>query len=1043
MIVTIVAKTRRGHGACIGGISGDGRSVRLIAPDAAFNEHYNLDYQVGEVWEIDGDTPDEFIPPHTENIIVRRKRRLGWAEDVPALIERHMPPHAGGLESLFDGLANGQPGGPLFIAERGGVPGYSTMFWRPDQDLVRDTNGKRIRYRYPTDDGGRTVTFTGFQEPPDVLPAGTTLRISLAHWWRPAEHPEAELRCYLQLSGWVVPGDPRDFDEYGDDAFTAEFAAGDMESAPSLPEARRVLKRVFGYDEFRPLQPEIIQNVLDRRDSLAVMPTGSGKSMCFQLPALLFPGLTVVVSPLISLMEDQVMQLRQSGVPAAFLNSTLSYESYVHIQQQIKTGRVKLLYTSPETLLRPETLVMLDECRVDCLTIDEAHCISEWGHDFRPEYRQLVQVRHRLPDAVCLTLTATATERVRRDIKQTLAVGDADEFVSSFDRENLFLSVAPREDGLAQTIEFLEGHRGESGIIYCTTRDRVDTLAAQLAARGWDALPYHAGLDNATRREHQRRFSHDEAAIIVATIAFGMGINKSNVRFVIHHDLPKDLENYYQQIGRAGRDGLPADCLLLFSRQDAMTINFLTDRDNPTQRAAAAARLQAMIAFAETNNCRRRPLLAYFGDSDVPSKCDRCDNCLAGDSELVDLTVPAQKFLSCVVRTGQIFGASYIIDVLRGSKRKEILERGHEQLSTYDIGHEFTKKEWQQLARQFVSNGLLIQDLDHGSLKLTGAGRAVLKGEAFLGTMPAADRPTRRAGEQKDYDTELFEILRRLRTDLAREAGVPPYIIFSDAALRDMAIYYPQSRESLLQMHGVGEIKLEKFGAIILTTIEAYCGERGLSERTKAAIASPSSRATNLPSQTRQVEVLSLYRRGHGVSEIAEMFNVQKKTVINNLWESFRYYGETFPAEPILAESTLGPDEQGQVLAAFDKLGVERLRPIFDELQEKVSFDELHILRLYYIAWRSSTTPSGDHTLTDVQEAIIRCVKTFPGQLPRSGVAKLLVGSDSARVAQYTGYQDYARFSHLPRHAVMAEVDKLIEENVIRLDEQGYLISDQ
>ncbi|MBP6015612.1 MAG: DNA helicase RecQ [Candidatus Promineofilum sp.] len=839
MIVTIVAKTRMGRGACIGGITADGRSVRLVAPDMAFNEQFNLDYRVGEMWEIEGEPPAELLPPHTENVIVRRKRRVDQADDLLGLIERHMNPRAGGPEALYDGLAQAHPGGPLFIAQRTGVPEFSTMFWRPDRPLALDTAGKRIRYRYPNEDDGHTLTFVGFQEPIEVLPAGTLLRVSLAHWWRPKEYPEFEQRCYLQLSGWFLPQEsewfrgPADEEAFGTDWIDGVIEAEQQESASSQDEVRRALKRVFGYDEFRPLQAEIIDNVLAGRDSLAVMPTGSGKSMCFQLPALLFPGLTVVVSPLISLMEDQVMQLQQLGVPAAYLNSTLAYEGYVTITQQVRAGRIKLLYTSPETLLRPETLVMLDQCRVDCLTIDEAHCISEWGHDFRPEYRQLVEVRRRLPHAVCLAVTATATERVRRDIKETLVVGDADEFISSFDRENLFLAVTPRDDGLGQILEFLEGHRQESGIIYCATRERTDTLASRLRAQGWNALAYHAGLDYAARRENQRRFSHDEAVIIVATIAFGMGINKSNVRFVIHHDLPKDLENYYQQIGRAGRDGLPADCLLLFSRQDVVTINFLADRDAPNQRAAAAARLQAMIAFAETRSCRRRPLLGYFGESDTPETCGNCDNCLAGDPELIDLTIPAQKFLSCVVRTGQIFGASYVIDVLRGSRRKEILSRRHEELPTYNLGQEFTRSEWQQLARQFVSDRLLLQDMDHGSLKMTPDGRAVLKGETYRGTAPTADRPSRRTAMPQDYDAELFERLRRYRMELAREASVPPYVIFSDAALREMAIYYPHSRDSFVQMQGVGAVKLERYGEAFLRIIRDYCREKGLAQKSK------------------------------------------------------------------------------------------------------------------------------------------------------------------------------------------------------------------
>ena len=950
MLVTIVAKTRMGRGACIGALTDDGRSVRLIAPDMAYNEHFNLEYKVGDVWEIEADPAEEIIPPHTENVVVRRKRRVGRADDLPALIERHMPPRAGGLDMLYDGLVRGKPGNPLFITERAGVPGYSTLFWRPDRPLTRDTSGKRIRYRYATDRGDYTLTFVGFQEPVIEIPAGTLLRVSLAHWWRPDEHPDAELRCYLQLSGWF--GLPEE------DAIPEEDEPDEIREEATFPEetllqeARDTLRRVFGYDDFRPLQADVITNVMARRDTLAVMPTGSGKSMCFQLPALLFPGLTVVVSPLISLMEDQVMQLRQAGVPAAYLNSTVAYDGYLAITQQIRAGRLKLLYTSPETLLRPETLVMLDECRVDCLTIDEAHCISEWGHDFRPEFRQLVQVRRRLPDAVCLAITATATERVRRDVKETLAVSDADEFIASFDRENLFLSVAPRADGLAQIEAFLADRRGESGLIYCATRDRTDELAAQLSARGWPALPYHAGLDYATRRENQRRFAFEEGIIVVATVAFGMGINKSNVRFVIHHDLPKDLENYYQQIGRAGRDGLPGDCLLLFSRQDAMTINFLLDQNEPSQRAAATARLQAMIAFAETTGCRRRPLLAYFGEEVAADNCGRCDNCLSGGREQMDLTIPAQKFLSCAVRTGQIFGASHLIDVLRGSRSKEVLKRGHDRLSTYNIGGEFTKKEWQQLARQFVSDGLLAQDMDHGSLKLTPKGQAVLKGEPYFGAPPKAERDTRHA-MARDYDVTLFDRLREVRLELARQADVPAFVVFSDAALREMAIYYPQTRDSFARMQGVGAAKLERYGEAFLAAIRAYCGERGIAERPKPEAVARSVAPRTTPN--RRDDVLALYRRGHSVSEIAGMFNVQTKTVINNLWDAARN-GETMPAEPLLAESTLGVNERQRVLASFRELGTDLLRPVYEALGEAIPYEELHVLRLYFVARQVMTS---------------------------------------------------------------------------------------
>jgi ATP-dependent DNA helicase RecQ len=723
-----------------------------------------------------------------------------------------------------------------------------------------------------------------------------------------------------------------------------------------------VLKRVFGYDAFRPLQAEIIANVLAKRDSLAVMPTGSGKSLCYQLPALLSPGLTVVVSPLISLMEDQVMQLRELGVAAAYLNSTLAYDEYVTISRRVATGQIKLLYTAPETLLRPETLALLDACRVDCLTIDEAHCISEWGHDFRPEYRQLAGVRRRLPGAVCLAVTATATERVRADIRDSLGIAGAAVFVSSFDRENLFLAVESRFDALGQTLAFLEAHRDQSGIIYCMTRKTVDALTAQLNAHGWNALPYHAGLDTATRQANQRRFTYDEAPIIVATIAFGMGINKSNVRFVLHYDLPKDLESYYQQIGRAGRDGLRADCLLLFSGQDVFTINFLIDQGDPAQRPGAMARLQAMLGYAESDQCRRRPLLAYFGEVAERDTCALCDNCTAGGGESVDLTVAAQKFLSCVKRTGELFGAGHVIDVLRGSRAAAVLSRGHERLSTYNIGGEYSRKEWQQLARQFIQKGLLKQDMEHGSLKLTTRGWEVMRGEAFHGAPPAADRVSRPTAALADYDTDLFAQLRALRTELAAAAGVPPYVIFHDSALGEMATYYPQSAETLSQMQGVGAVKLARYGDAFLRAIRDYCQARGLAEKPKVVVL---TRTTRVPAngKTRRDEVLDLYQNGRGVAEIADIFNVKLSTVVGHLWDGLQN-GATVEPEPLLVACTLPVEERQRVLEEFANLGADLLRPIYDALGETVTWDQLHLLRLYYVITAlAGVAPRRDETV--------------------------------------------------------------------------------
>jgi ATP-dependent DNA helicase RecQ len=558
MRVLIVAKTRQGSGACIGGITFEGQSVRLIAANAATNEHAGLEYGVGEVWEIEAAPATQVVPPHVENIIVHARRRLGAMPGPIPFIEERMPPVAGGIARLYEGLAQSVPGGPLFIAQRTGIPAFSTTFWRPDQPLQRDEESKRIRYRYPTPDGGRTLTFVGFQEPIDVIPAGTLLRVSLAHWWRPsAASDEIEQRCYVQLSGWYPSKDVavRSDDFSRPPRFTATEVAttnqadpgpgeGEGGDAADLAAAQKLLKTVFGYDAFRPLQEEIIGQTLNRQDTLAVMPTGSGKSLCYQIPALCFPGLTVVVSPLIALMHDQVMQLHELGVPAAYLNSTLTYDEYVATAGRVRQGELKLLYTSPETLVRPETLVLLDRSNVECLAIDEAHCISAWGHDFRPEYRQLLPVRRRYGQAVCVAFTATATTHVRDDICAILGFRAGNVFVASFDRENLFLAVQPRTNGLAQTLAFLAAHRDQSGIIYCSTRDGVDRLAAQLAAKGWPVLPYHAGMDETTRTRNQELFSRDKVPIIVATIAFGMGINKSNVRFVLHYNLPANLESY-------------------------------------------------------------------------------------------------------------------------------------------------------------------------------------------------------------------------------------------------------------------------------------------------------------------------------------------------------------------------------------------------------------------------------------------------------------------------------------------------------------------
>ena len=606
-----------------------------------------------------------------------------------------------------------------------------------------------------------------------------------------------------------------------------------------IEQARLILKRVFGFDEFRLLQAEIIGDILKKKDVLVVMPTGGGKSLCYQIPALIFDGLTIVISPLISLMKDQVAQLTQAGVKAAVLNSSLSPDDYRCNVKWVKQGKAKLLYLAPEALLNSRMLELLATVKVECLAIDEAHCISQWGHDFRPEYRRLMKAREYFPKAVCVALTATATPRVRQDIKTSLRMESGSDFVASFNRENLFIRIVAKDNPLKQAIQFIQKFPDQSGIIYCHSRKQVEDLNTVLAEEGFSVRPYHAGLSSIERNRNQEAFIRDDVQIIVATIAFGMGIDKPNVRFVIHFDLPKNIESYYQEIGRAGRDGLKSHCLLLFSYADVQKIKYFIDQKEPSEKRIANIHLSALLRYAEAENCRRIPLLNYFGENYAVDTCNMCDNCLVDKKDLVDITVNAQKFLSCVKRTGERFGSVHIIDVLRGSKAKKVLQFEHHKLSTYGIGKEYSKKQWQQLSRQFLHKGLMAQDMEFGSLKVTDRGWGVLSGNATvtghleqeIEIVPSAEDARRE--DNLVRDGRLFEILRSKRKELADESGVPPYVIFSDKTLIEMAVFFPHSSESLLDIHGVGTVKCNRFGNVFLDIIRRYCRENQIEERPK------------------------------------------------------------------------------------------------------------------------------------------------------------------------------------------------------------------
>lgn len=823
MRVLIVAKTRMGGGACIGAITEKGESVRLIPFNTDPHDGANREYEVGDIWEITAEPETSLIPPHNENIVVHEKQRLHTTKDTKDLvsaIELLMPPKTGDPRELYDGLLKTTGSGSLYVPAGDDVPPYSTTFWRPDQPLERDTEGKRIRYRYLTETGSCTLTFVGFQEPLKTIPAGTLLRVSLAHRWRPKDQPDAEERHYAQLSGWFLESEKQEAPKPLDDEQSSPLQS-------SLQNALEMLQNVFGHKAFRPFQKDIIDHILTGQDALIVLPTGGGKSLCYQLPALMFEGVTVVVSPLISLMQDQVMQLQNRGIRAAFLNSTLSYSEQQTIMQRVKQGKIKLLYLAPETLVRPEILVMLDESDVACLAIDEAHCISQWGHDFRPDYRALVSIRERFQNAVCVALTATATPRVQKDIKKQLKLDEGNEFIGSFDRENLFIAVDPKVELLEQTLAFLNKHRGESGIIYCQTIKQVESLCRHLKARRISVLPYHADLDDETRKQNQETFIKGNIQVIVATIAFGMGIDKSDVRFVLHAGLPKEPESYYQEIGRSGRDGLPADCLLLFSYGDVDTIRHFIDQGAPSERKDRTERLKILVNWATSLECRRKGLLAHFGERYQKQNCGMCDNCHNLETDQIDLTEPAQKFLSCVVRTKQLFGEVHIIDILRASKRKNILDNGHDQLSTYGIGMEYSKTQWRYLAHQFLQQELLKRDTQHGSLRVTQKGWDVLNGGDQFSGVSVESVPHVTSEVLTEYDTVLFKLIQTERDKIADAEGVDPNAVFHDKALKAMASYFPTSEESLRVMPSVGPAKAEKYGDIFLPIIRDHCEKHG------------------------------------------------------------------------------------------------------------------------------------------------------------------------------------------------------------------------
>lgn len=611
-----------------------------------------------------------------------------------------------------------------------------------------------------------------------------------------------------------------------------------------------VLKTVFGYDSFRSQQKEIISSVLNGKDTLAIMPTGGGKSICYQVPALILPGITVVVSPLISLMQDQVASLQSSGINAVFLNSSLDAETFRNNAADIKAGKVKIVYVSPEGLAGGRIRDILSDVNVSCITVDESHCISSWGHDFRVEYMEIGNIRHFFADAVMIALTATATEQVRQDIVKNLHMKNPQIFISSFDRPNIFLEVQPKKNPLDQVINYINERPDQSGIIYCYSKKQVDELTNTLDELGYSVLNYHAGLSTEVRANNQTLFVKDEIQIMVATIAFGMGIDKPNVRYVINYDLPKSIEEFYQQIGRAGRDGLPSSSLLLYSPGDISKIRyFFNDVANPEQSEIL---LQKMVSFAASRECRRQNLLKYFGETYIPSdeesqKQGCCDICVNGAPPVTDATIPAQKLMCCMIRTQLRFGASYVIDVLMGSKNKRILENGHNMISTYAIGTDLSKNDWLQLVDLLIAKGYIVKTGDYSVLLLTKEGESALANRdkillpiKFEGKTSGYFKPSTASSSKPQYivhknngnkiiaerpnadDAEAERIITEIKAWRKRKAddmNIAPYQIFGDKTMFDLAAKKPKTKAELLNIYGIGRAKAEEFGKAILRIV--------------------------------------------------------------------------------------------------------------------------------------------------------------------------------------------------------------------------------
>ncbi|MEL6863337.1 MAG: DNA helicase RecQ [Bacteroidota bacterium] len=703
--------------------------------------------------------------------------------------------------------------------------------------------------------------------------------------------------------------------------------------------AKAALKKYFGYDQFRPMQEEIISSVYEGKDVVVLMPTGGGKSMCYQIPAITMDGVCIVVSPLISLMKDQVESLRASGIPAAYLNSSLSSREQQVVEDDLYNQNIQLLYVSPEKMVSQQFMPLLQQARINLFAIDEAHCISAWGHDFRPEYTQLRFLKRQFKGIPVIALTATADKLTRKDIVEQLELQQPKVFTASFDRPNISLEVRPGQKRMEQILHFIGQRPNQSGIIYCLSRKNTEDVANKLNKKGISAAFYHAGLDARSRNQVQEDFISDRQPIVCATVAFGMGIDKSNVRWIIHYNLPKNMESYYQEIGRAGRDGTKADTLLFYSFADVAVLREILQRNESEHLDIKLAKLDRMRQYADSLLCRRKILLNYFGE-DLQENCGNCDIC-KNPPQQFDGTIIAQKALSAIARLGERVGMTILIDVLRGSRRKDIFQRGYHKIKTYGAGADISSFDWQVLLQQMVNQGLIEVAYDqHNVLRLTPASRAVLfegrkvelvKMQAIRERIEAKKAAGKVKTQRQRVRDELFEVLRQLRRQLALKSGVPPYIVFSDATLEEMAAVRPMDEVAMREVSGVGEMKLKKYGYQFIKAIRQFVQAARVEKEQKAA-----------QSDT-QIESLQLFRRGLSIEEIALRRELSVDTIYNHLINLYTHSEEEFKISSLVSKK-----EIKRVLEVSAHLAEPyKLREIYEQLNEEISYPKIKFALAY------------------------------------------------------------------------------------------------